>query len=305
MRGRKLRRKQDEVEQAKKAECSFKPQINDYKPEENAKATSKSAKHVKVSTSKSTSDRCKVLYELSKKIVKKEDKPTDEYLFEKEKKEYTFAPNTKKEEAAAKPEGTPEDPMISETIERLKKAREEHERVKRGTERGVADSGMHFDMEVNKFKKSVMGSKVLGASHISTRSKEDHKDSPAKKEEKQTETSEPQTVLPVTEMKMETETKARTEPAEIPTIQMQPEQTHAEPQTAVPAETSSPLISPGKEEKLYIDVNLGENVERIVVHKGDTAAALADKFAKEHSMKQGVDIGRPERRSETEAGGAD
>lgn len=37
------------------------------------------------------------------------------------------------------------------------------------------------------------------------------------------------------------------------------------------------------EEKLYIDVNLGDTVKRIVVRKGDTAQALAANFAAEHS----------------------
>ena len=38
-----------------------------------------------------------------------------------------------------------------------------------------------------------------------------------------------------------------------------------------------------REELLYIDVNLGDIVERIVVHSGDTAVDLASKFASDHS----------------------
>ena len=37
-----------------------------------------------------------------------------------------------------------------------------------------------------------------------------------------------------------------------------------------------------KEEKLYIDINLGANIERIIVHKGDTASDLSAKFCVEH-----------------------
>ena len=99
---RKLRRKKDENEQKKKAECTFKPQINEYKAAEGEEAKNAS-KHVKVSTSKPTADRCAALYQLSKKIVKKDDKSTDDYLYEKAKEEYTFAPNIDKDKVAEEP----------------------------------------------------------------------------------------------------------------------------------------------------------------------------------------------------------
>lgn len=214
--------------------CTFKPKINEYKHAESEEAK-KLTKHTMVSTSKSTSDRCQVLYDLSKRIVKHEDKPTDDYMFEKEKDQYTFAPNLEKDKVV---EGSTNDPMIGETIGRLKKGREERERVKKGTERLVDDSGMRFGIETNKFKKPAgpEPSKHLSAQESPEEAKKEKMDSARKNQE----------------MK--------------------------------PVDGASPgdgeLVD--SEEKLYIDVNLGENVERIVVRRGDTASALAAKFAEEH-----------------------
>ena len=242
---RKLRKKKEDYEQSKKAECTFKPQILEYNPNPTSEANKKPSKHVKVSTSKSTADRCQVLYELAKKIVKKEDKPTDDYIYEKEQKEYTFAPNLVKEKIEPVA-GSTNDPLIGETIERLKKAREERDRIKKGTERGVEDSGMRFDMESNKFKKGGE------AEH----SKQLHSGGS---------TGEPNTV--------KKDSARKKEPVEAP---KEPEHEHEpEPEQKEPEDDKV-------EEKLYIDVNLGENVERIIVHKGDTAEGLANKFADEH-----------------------
>ncbi len=239
----------------------------------------------------STADRCHVLYELSKKIVKKEDKPTDEYQFEKDKEEYTFAPKITREKVE---DVAPlNDQMVPETIERLKKAREEHERVKRGTERGADDTGMHFDLEVNRFKKPTDGSKLLSASHISTQSK-----GSAKKESKKSPATKSQVThspKPAAEL-VSTEPKTEAAPALVPTNVPQAEQQLPMPTLPAP-NTETEVIQPAKEgeeensEKLYIDVNLGETVERIVVRKGDTAAALAEKFAHDHGMSMKSNLG--------------
>lgn len=140
-------------------ECTFKPTITEMPKIEFAEP--KPSGHIKTSSSKPSQDRCHDLYELSKKIVKKEDKPTDEYYLEKEKTEYTFAPQINKEKIIEEP--GPVAPLTEETIERLKKAREEHERIRKNMERGAIESGMRFDNEGGKFKKSELKAAASGS----------------------------------------------------------------------------------------------------------------------------------------------
>ncbi len=262
---RKLRKKKEEYEQSKKAECTFKPQITEYVPDATVEPPKKTAKHVKVSTSKSTADRCQALYELAKKIVKKEDKPTDDYIYEKEKDQYTFAPNISKEKKVEPVPAPVNDPLVGETIERLKKGREERERIKKGTERGIEDSGMRFDMETNKFKKSTVAehSKQISSTYSATEPKTGKKDSGRKKEP----------------------SVAQPEPAAAPRSELALSPGGVEKSAEKPEEKPVPDSASKQEEKLYIDVNLGENVERIVVHKGDTAEGLATRFAEEHRIE--------------------
>ena len=241
---RKLKKKKEEIEKAEKAVCTFKPQITEYKHGE-TEESKLAAKHVKVSTSKPTADRCQSLYELSKKIVKKDDKPTDEYVFEKEKDQYTFAPNIEKEKVFESEDTKA--PQIAETIERMKRGREERMRVKVGTERIIDESGMRFDIEISKFKKeNTEGGKQISVSHASVVSKSSAKKDPHNKQEGNSQSE----------------------------GVMSPEQ------SANAGETST------EQEKLYIDVNFGQKVERIIVRKGDTATGLAAQFAEEHRKRK-------------------
>ena len=115
-------------------------------------------------------DRCKKLYDLSKNSPKKKDISTNDYQFSKEEKECTFSPNITKVNAKtkAKPKTTPPiDPNSFATIERLKKARKEKERVNKLLERGSENQEMRFDIEHNKFKNT----KYLHAKTHSTNTK--------------------------------------------------------------------------------------------------------------------------------------
>lgn len=189
-----------------------------------------------MSSANPSADRCQDLYELSKKITKKEDKNKDDILLEKEKEQYTFSPNLEKDTPVES--GELNAGLIEETIERLKKGREERERQKASFDRGGEDSGMRFGVETNKFKKE--SSEIYsGSKKLSTASSKVLKPS-AKKEGKK-----------------EAEAKKKEEKAE-------------------------ELNAMDGDEMLYIDVNLGDKQERIVVHKGDIAPDLAANFAAEH-----------------------
>jgi hypothetical protein len=195
MNNRKLRKRKVECEKYKSSQCTFKPQINKAE-------FSRSLSNPRITTKKN--DRCDELYKLAKKLVKKEDTKTDDYVYMKEPEEYTFAPKLSKMKAI-----TPtafNDPLTLDTIQRLKKGREEYERVKRMTERGI--------------------------------------------------------------IPREYDTNPRQSP---------PERSK---------ELEEKIVEP--KEKLYIDVNMGESTERIIVHKGDTATSLAKEFAERHSKNKGL-----------------
>jgi len=129
---RRRRNKKEEYDKLKREECTFKP------------TTNKS-----YTTSNNKGKRYQELYNLSK-VTKKE--------VNKEEEEYTFTPNIIKR---LKPkESSPINLRTAAVIERLKKAREEKERVKKGTERDVDNAGMRFDIERNKFKSNCSPDKV-------------------------------------------------------------------------------------------------------------------------------------------------
>jgi len=191
---RKLKKKRIEYEQYRSSQCTFKPQINNTE-------LARSISNPRIAAKKN--DHCDELYKLAKKSVKKEDTKTDDYVFRKEPEEYTFAPKLSKMKAIIP--ATINDPLIANTIQRLKKGREERERVKRMTERGI------------------------------------------------------------------TPREYNTGP-----IKVSPKQSK---------ELEKNINQP--KEKLYIDINMGESTERIIVHKGDTAASLAKEFAEKHCKNKG------------------
>ena len=215
---RKIKQKREETEQYITSQCTFRPNITKYRSNSRKNSNNSS----KISLNKS-GNRCHDLYELSKNSAKKHDLTTDDYLYEKDKSEYTFIPKITKSKVTSSIPAM--DPLIKETIERLKRGREERDRVKKKTERGIYDSQMRFDVELNKYKS-------IGEEYSKCdKSKESN---------------------------------------------------------SINSEEIKNNLSPdkwkeNKEEKLYIDVNLGENMERIIVHRGDTAAGLAHEFSANHS----------------------
>lgn len=221
-----------------------------------------------MSSSKPSADRCHDLYELSKKLPKKGDKATDEVLFEKEKEQYTFAPNIEKEKVEG--QADIKAALIPETIERLKKGRDERERVKKGLERDVENSAMRFDVESSKFKKNPEGkgtdSKSISSMHSSIASKSQK--SSIVKEKKYSK-------------KKETEAVPKEIPSSNPPV---------EGPVELPSSPAQPEGVDAPQEMLYIDINLGESSERIVVHQGDTASVLAEEFAQKHSMIRSIKI---------------
>lgn len=212
------------------------------------------------------------LYQLAKKKEKKADVPTDEYKFEKEKDEYTFAPNISKPKIESKSTQRV-DPMIESAIERLKKGREERERVKKGTERNIDHQPMKFDNEGNKFKRtSKENSKLLESTKtnrpVGKAAKKEAEKKPAKSLEARKNHS-----------KQSSSQVARQEPRQ----ELKPATEQENKEAKKEEETKERVREEDNEEKLYIDVNLGDSVKRIVVRKGDTAEALARDFASEHS----------------------
>ena len=147
------------------------------------------------------------------------------------------------------------DPLIETTIERLKKGREERQRVKKSTERFVDNSGMKFDVEFNKFKQ--------GSNENSTKSLTEKE---AKKISKNPKL--PKAPLP--------------KPSAIKNSSKEKRKNVSKKEAI---DEKAKVIEDSKEdgERLYIDINLGDTIERIIVHKGDTAAGLTEKFATEHS----------------------
>lgn len=221
-----MKKIKQEIEQEEKEKCTFKPEITKYKPTESQfdsfnMSKTKKDKHAGCNIAQG-GNRCQELYELSKKNQKKDDKATDDYIYEKEKSAYTFAPDLTKEQVRMNQAVNAG--LVTETIERLKRGREEREKLKKALERGTEDLGMRFDMESNKFKKGSYSQISSLSKHLSsTQNKNNSEKNPSEEKE--------------------------------------------------------------KDELLYIDVNLGDLIERIVVHEGDSAFNLADAFTNKHSKK--------------------
>ena len=306
--------------------CSFKPKILPYKRPEvsrqeppadnNTKLQGEAPisekakkKHTKVSTMESTTDRCKLLYELSKKIAKKDDKSTDLYKFEKDPKEYTFNPNLSKDGVNdKKPTGSIE--TMDKAVERMKKAREEKDRVKRALGRGSDDPGMRFNLQKDRFVGSFQqftNGKEQSMKQSSSRSKviaPEAIDRPVRSTNTpfSTEISPQPNRVPEEDVSQRASAAAPpanaapvdNKPVEVPAEQPQPQneligsiQALSDAQSVDQSQHNSnpPTSHPEtKEALLFIDVNLGNKQKRIVVYKGDTATELAEAFAKENGI---------------------
>ena len=280
-------------EKEEREACTFKPAILKYKKSDSAGPVKRNSKdqqtegpvaefarkpqHAKVSTTEPTADRCMMLYELSKNFGKKEDKPTDLYKYEKEQKEYTFVPNTKKEEA--------KDIMISagmvdKTVERMRNARAERERVNKALERGSDDCAMRFNVEKNKF-----GGNFQQFSNA--------KESSMKRSGKVSNELEPSSQqMSKEDRRLEAPFSAEISPQPVKTNEDGLSQRTSGTNELVPADNfigsgrvpENKTSSETREALLFIDVNLGNKQKRIIVYKGDTAVGLAESFAKENGI---------------------
>jgi len=153
--------------------------------------------------------------------------------------------------------------MIDSTIERLKKGREERERVKKFTERGADSQSMKFDKESCNLKKT---------------SKEDSKQPDTAKLSK----SSSKTIKkPEGVVKKDSKSLKKHLVIEKPKSEEKEEEST---QQVNNVEDGAKEEANDNEEKLYIDVNLGDEIKRIIVRKGDTAEVLASNFATEHSI---------------------
>ncbi len=305
------------LEKQEREACSFKPKILEYKksetvspvkPEVEKNPEQKQASremHTQLSTFQPTADRCRMLYELSKKVVKRPDKPTDLYKYEKERKEYTFAPELRKEESK---NITIQAGSVDKTIERVRKARMERERVKKALERCGDNTGMKFAVNKTKFggsfqqfglgKEISMSQQRSGnkfGSENSGQMQAPFSEDITPQLTKIVDSAAPQAAEIKPEHNNETEKPAQGTFSPIqsqtqPAVENEVGPSNSAPVPAAVLETKE-QPAPAEETKkenpqddalLFIDVNLGQQQKRIVVYKGDTASELAERFAKEN-----------------------
>jgi len=303
------------LEKQERDACSFKPKINEYKKDELGPAKTESSppqnanentgiiseratkkpKNTLVSTTESTGDRCKLLYDLSRKITKRDDKPTDIYKLEKEKQEFTFKPNIGKKEIKKEPQPSSVQ-TIDKAVERMKKAREERERVKKALERCSEDGGMKFTLNKGKFEGSFQ---QFSASKEESMRKSGEKNSKSlegtfDKQIKSMQAPFSTEISPQpTKTLDENNSQRESEPKNTSEIQHENvKELKGSVKALSDAQSAENVSQPGvpntngdnKEALLFIDVNLGANQKRIVVYKGDTAPELAANFAKENGI---------------------
>ena len=112
------------MEQEKMRECTFKPNL--VKPRE-----------VSGTRSVTSGDKFTELYNLARQQRPKTDKTSEEVEYEKNREECTFAPQCRRKQSVDKPMEKQMSVHELREVERMKRAREEKERVKRFTERGI------------------------------------------------------------------------------------------------------------------------------------------------------------------------
>ncbi len=317
-------------EKLEREACTFHPKIIGYKKppppppkptegdqkqdQDTVNEKSKRPRRTNMSTCEPTPDRCKMLYNLSKRITKHDDKPTDLYKFEKERREYTFAPNLHKEESK---NITIQAGAVDETIERMKQARMERERVSRALARCQDNAGMRFELDRTKFHgnfeqfQGVRGSEVQRGRSKDKPSGQKQPEARVGQAPFSTEISPQSTkvLAEVLEEKSSSIKPSATAPAPGEEVRKEIEEIPQPPAGLTPPKEQSALSSSvgpdSKEALLFIDVNLGQQQKRIVVYKGDTAEALAESFARENGSPNLCERDRTGRDREVQARGAD
>lgn len=251
------------------AECSFKPKIIEYKLKETTQQPIKDKDH------------CISLYKLAKK--KKSDKTTIDYEFEKAGNQCTFSPNIQKEEVDHTPVSV-DKAMVDRAIERMKKGREERERINNAVFNKKYDSGQSSKkvsvetspkLSTQKGKRQFTNSPVASKRTIGQYNKE--KPETQKKEVER---------LPDALLESQVESSgpfSESQAVEESDVKTTEEQKVTEEQENQGDDSVKDLEG---EPLLFIDVNLGNVQKRIVVYKGDQPKILAENFARENSNKR-------------------
>ncbi|CDW71596.1 UNKNOWN [Stylonychia lemnae] len=141
------------LEQEELKECTFKPNLvqGESSNQRSILSANKRQGHSQITSQTrlrdgQSTDRFNELYNLAKnqKRMHKQDKTTEEIEYEKQKEECSFVPNVHKinNQSECLPPTQHERPIVDDKyiqkdIERKRKAREERERVKKFTERGI------------------------------------------------------------------------------------------------------------------------------------------------------------------------
>lgn len=127
-----------ELEEEERKNCTFKPKTNNYRPHQHPDESRADESQTSYGLREGTGDKCFDLYQLSLlKQQQKADKTSEEVEFEKNKNELTFQPNLnkKKPKSSAKRHKVNQR-SVMDTIERMRRAREEREYKRSMTERG-------------------------------------------------------------------------------------------------------------------------------------------------------------------------
>jgi len=226
-----------DFEEKELSECSFKPKIIDYKSKGHAE----------------DKDHYIRLYKLARK--RGNDKSTNDYEFEKARGQCTFTPNIVKEEVDTTPV-TVDKAMVERTIERMKKGREERERINNA----VFNKKYSVDIE-HKPKENMIRETSSPRRSEEKKQLSGFQPKQIPIDNKEAVIAETESVGPFSDVQVVEESY----------IKAQSEENTGES----PTKTEEPL--------LFIDVDLGNAKKRIVIFKGDKPSLLAEAIAKENS----------------------
>jgi len=247
----KMSKKKHDKEMEEREKCTFIPQINqDFLKQP---THSRKESHAITSTKKSHHANAKSnifdkLYSQANPLYKPSPPKKDDKL----PPECTFVPTIRKK-SPPKTQPLSYDPLTDKTINRLRKARAERDRVRKMLERSSEVTFMRFDINRNK------------------NIKQNHS--------KNTSILKPKT----TSKKSKTHEIARASIDMTPTLK-KPEQKSESKNSDNLNNLNNMAFSQEKKVILNIEVNLGERMEKIEVREGDTAEELAKIFAVENSI---------------------
>lgn len=302
-----------DLEEEERKNCTFRPQIN-----RNYNARQQTT-HNDPNT---TGDKCFDLYQLSViKRKEKQDKTANDYEYEKNKEELTFQPNITKKKVKKNTRRQLDSKRSEEdAIERMRKARQERERVKQMTERGYVPGKASKPLKHGQ-EKSKKTTKAFDYSrkkpttvrppeestlyqpigHVKDRPDDSQTEQSMSRHHKSRVSTKQQNRRPAAQRKQpEPQVIAQMEYDDH--VEQHLEQSPEEEEDQQPImDAEEPVYdddqqSPDQEQDegegngereplLFVDVNLGPGrAERIVVYEGDTAELLAQDFADRHNL---------------------